>query len=121
MYICVHTHTHIQDGAEEHPQAFRDGSSLSRNPQFGPLYPSRRIVALYILIQLKCSFITPKNATFIYTNTVLCCHYMFRRPLRHPQKILHQDLQQITQVLQLCYIVLAANVEHVGFADCDEK
>jgi len=46
MYICVYTHTHththtqiyVQDGAEEQPQAFRDGSSLSRNPHFGPLY-----------------------------------------------------------------------------------
>jgi hypothetical protein len=46
---------------------------------------------------------------------------MFRRHSRHPQRTLHQDLQQITQVLQLCYIVLTANVEHVGFANCDEN
>jgi len=29
--------------------------------------------------------------------------------------------QQITQALQLCYIVLTANVEHVGFENCVEN
>ena len=133
VYICVcvcvcvcththtHTHTHVQDGAEEHPRAFRDGSPISLNPHFGPLYQSRRIVALFVFIQLKCSFITPKNATFTYTNTVLRSHYMFRRHSRHRQRTPHQNLQQITRVLQLCYIVLTANVEHAGFANCDEN
>ena len=46
---------------------------------------------------------------------------MFRRHSHHSQRTLHQDSQQITQVLQLYYIVGTANVEHVGFANCDEN
>jgi len=41
--------------------------------------------------------------------------------IKNPQRTLHQDLQQITQVLQLCYIVHTANVEHVSYENCDEN
>jgi len=40
---------------------------------------------------------------------------------KNPRRTLHEDLQQITQVLQLCYIVVTANVELVSFANCDEN
>jgi hypothetical protein len=66
IYIYIHTYTqiYVQLGAEEHPQAFWVGSSLSRNHHFDRLYQSRRIVALYIFTQLKCSFITPNKCNF---------------------------------------------------------
>ena len=41
----------------------------------------------------KYSFITPINATFMYINTIIHRHYMFRRHLRHPQGAKYQDLE----------------------------
>jgi hypothetical protein len=47
------------------------------------------------MLQLYSSFMTPTNAPFIYTDTVLHCSYMFRHYLRYPKGTLHKDLKLI--------------------------
>jgi hypothetical protein len=51
-----------------------------------------------LLIDLNCSFMTPKNARLIYFNSLISLH-MFQDHLHHPQLAPYQDLK-LTKIQQ---------------------